>query len=800
MSDIAVFYLARLSEGLLHFQSFANSLRQHPAEIEYDLVIICKGFERRSEFALISSIFKGIPHRLFVVPDELGMDIHAYKAAAEAHPHKYMCFMNTFSQIRSNGWLKKLFDALSSPRVGMVGATGSFESLNNSYELIHRAGWLARQAIRYNPELYRSFQWIVPSPYHAASGSRRNYRRRLRRFLGDLLYNRPRLEELVDGSLGEWEKASNCGAPFHFAAEFPHFPNPHIRSNAFMVRRDDMVSARLADGQPKLACCAFESGEDGLSLQILKRGELLRVVGANGQAYEIPEWMNSGCFRSNDQDNLLIADNQTQVYEGYTEAVRETHQIVAWGSYLAGMPNSIYNIKFDDVRPLSEFVEPRSTGHKDRFLSIVIPTHNRLELALDAIKTVRDQDHQNWEVVVFDNASNEDVGKAIAALGDDRIRCERSDEFLPVTASWNRALNMARGEYVTLVGDDDGLAPGFFARILELADRFGEPDVIFSSLLQFFHPGVLPHKPLGVVQTLPTADFMARRDYPFVLDKDAARRAVDSSLGLHRTFMFNMPAFTVRRDFMDSLRRDGEVLHPPFPDYYFANLAFEKANRIVVEPRPIAFQGVSTSSFGFTLFNQKTDEGFKVLGHELMQDDLFRDVGRHLLPGPGYNSQYIMTMAHLAKAIGDPSRQPDFARYRRIQVFHFLASRDFPIRWGNSEAATALWKQLSLAEKLDACYIAAVDRLSRSFRMFKRRRDKIHRDMAMHAFTPLQYVLNEGDYLKNSEVFDDIRRGVINATGKPNRNRPMPCDTINATAVVAGKIDGACVARERVAR
>jgi hypothetical protein len=361
------------------------------------------------------------------------------------------------------------------------------------------------------------------------------------------------------------------------------------------------------------------------------------------------------------------------------------------------------------------------------------------------------------------------VTDAVQALGDSRIRCERSDEFLPVTKSWNRALNMAVGEYVTLIGDDDGLAPGFFQRIAELADRFENPDVVFSSLYQFFHPGVLPDRPLGMVQTLPTADFMKQRDYPFILDKASARRAVDSSLGLRRTFMFNMPALTVRRKFLDTLRREGEVLHPPFPDYYFANLVLDKASKIVVEPRPIALQGISTSSFGFTLFNQKTDEGFKVLGHKLKQDALFDEVGHFLLPGPGYNSQYIMTMAHLAKAIGDPSRQPDFKRYRMLQVYHHIAARGFSFSWGSSEEAQSLWRQISFAEKCEAYYIIGLHRFSKLFPQLSGKRDAVDKDMMMHAFAPIQYVLNEGDYIKNTDVFEALQDELLD----PYRSHPV---------------------------
>jgi glycosyltransferase involved in cell wall biosynthesis len=762
MSDIAVFYLARLKEGFSHFAEFAQSIRNHPAGLDHDLIIICKGFTRRSEFAVISGIFKGIPYQITEVDDDIGQDIHSYHAAAARFPHTYACFINTFTQIRSDDWLKKLFDAMSLPRVGMVGATASFESLNNSYELLHTVGWLANAPTRFDRKLYQSFYWVIASSIGAtAHRLRSRYRgyRGIRRFIGDILYNRPSISEILDRPRNEWARVSSKDGAFHFAAQYPQFPNPHIRSNVFMLRREDIVQMPLVDGDQKLAGCAFESGSDGLSARMLKRGERLMMVGANGQAYDVPEWVNSGCFRSKEQENLLATDNQTRVFESYSELERKIVRTMAWGSYLDGAPTSIYNVKFDNLRPLSEFSTSRPASRKDRFLSIVIPTHNRLELTLDAIKTVQEQNYQNWEIAVFDNASNESVSHAIQALKDDRIRCERSDDFLPVTESWNRALNMARGDYVTLIGDDDGLAPGFFERIVELADRFDEPDAIFSSLFQFFHPGVLPAKPLGVVQTLPTADFMAQRDYPFVLDKALARRAVDGSLGARRTFMFNMPAFTVRRDFLESIRRDGEILYPPFPDYYFANLVFDKASKIVVEPRPIAFQGISTSSFGFTLFNQKTDEGFKVLGHKLMQDELFGEVGHHLLPGPGYNSQYIMTMAHLAKAIGDPARQPDFQRYRRIQIYHHLASRGFSMKWGNSEEAKSLWNKMSLAEKCDAYYMITLHRLSRRHRQLKRTSDALDRELMMHGFTPLQYVLNEGDYLMGSEVFEAIRAG-----------------------------------------
>jgi hypothetical protein len=118
-----------------------------------------------------------------------------------------------------------------------------------------------------------------------------------------------------------------------------------------------------------------------------------------------------------------------------------------------------------------------------------------------------------------------------------------------------------------------------------------------------------------------------------------------------------------------------------------------------------------------------------------------------------------MTMAHLAKAIGDPARQPDFARYRRIQINAYLASRGYPIRWRNNEEARSLWKQLSLSEKCAAFYITVVHRLSR--RWLPPGRVSAAMDLDMHAFTPVQYTLNEGDYMKGSEVFMALQNGSL---------------------------------------
>ena len=93
-------------------------------------------------------------------------------------------------------------------------------------------------------------------------------------------------------------------------------------------------------------------------------------------------------------------------------------------------------------------------------ISFLLPTRDRLPYLKLAIETVRRQDNEDWEIVVADNASEEDVVAYVNSLEDSRILVRRAPEPVPVTENWNAALEMSSGDYVLMLGDDDGLLPG----------------------------------------------------------------------------------------------------------------------------------------------------------------------------------------------------------------------------------------------------------------------------------------------------------------------------------------------------
>ena len=75
----------------------------------------------------------------------------------------------------------------------------------------------------------------------------------------------------------------------------------------------------------------FENGKHSLTKRVMRQGLKMIVVGRDGKGYEKEEWNRSGTFRQRNQENLLVADNQTRRYANADEAARNHLARAAWG-------------------------------------------------------------------------------------------------------------------------------------------------------------------------------------------------------------------------------------------------------------------------------------------------------------------------------------------------------------------------------------------------------------------------------------------------------------------------------------
>lgn len=300
--------------------------------------------------------------------------------------------------------------------------------------------------------------------------------------------------------------------------------------------------------------------------------------------------------------------------------------------------------------------------------SFLLPTRNRLEYLRYAVATIRRQRYEDWEAIISDNASEEDVCGYAEGLGDPRVQCFRTERLLPVTENWNAALEKSDGDYVLMLGDDDGLTPDYLPAVLRLIREHGAPEVIYTGALIFGYPGVDLDWPSGYLRR--DRNPLFRSEKPFFLQRATAERLVGASLRLRMLFPYNMQLSLIKRDLIDSLRSHGAFFQSPYPDFYATNVLFLSAQRLLIVPEPLVIIGVTPKSYGFYHVNRAEEVGASFLRHLDKVEPRSRKAGR-LLPGSRNNTAWLLAMEAVKENYGaECGLQVDYRRYRLLQILH----------------------------------------------------------------------------------------------------------------------------------
>jgi len=113
--------------------------------------------------------------------------------------------------------------------------------------------------------------------------------------------------------------------------------------------------------------------------------------------------------------------------------------------------------------------------------SIAIPAHNRREFLAQAVASCQLQTIEDFEVVVSDDCSTDDLGAVVRGFGDTRVRHDRSPERLGAAKNHQRAVELAKGQYVITLNSDDLLLPECLEVAGSCLDRNAERGAVFFS-------------------------------------------------------------------------------------------------------------------------------------------------------------------------------------------------------------------------------------------------------------------------------------------------------------------------------
>jgi glycosyltransferase involved in cell wall biosynthesis len=104
-------------------------------------------------------------------------------------------------------------------------------------------------------------------------------------------------------------------------------------------------------------------------------------------------------------------------------------------------------------------------------VSIIIPTYNDSDVLPQAINSALAQSYENIEIIIVDDASDQDVSEFTSRKyqGEERIKVLRHPQNKMLGGARNSGIDFASGDYIFFLDSDDSIFPDSIERLLSIA-------------------------------------------------------------------------------------------------------------------------------------------------------------------------------------------------------------------------------------------------------------------------------------------------------------------------------------------
>ena len=233
--------------------------------------------------------------------------------------------------------------------------------------------------------------------------------------------------------------------------------------------------------------------------------------------------------------------------------------------------------------------------------TIIIPTRERCDTLVAALRTCVTQDYDNLEIIVSDNFSQDNTSAIVHSYQDKRIRYINTGQRVGMSTNWEFALSHVTEGYVTFIGDDDGFLPGAVLKIAETISGSGMPPA-FAWGRAVYH---WPNYPLPDRQNtlfFHTDHRLLKLEATEWLRQLTLYKCPWASLPSVYNSFINLPIINEIKQ-----RGNGRFFNSAIPDIYSAIAIASHIDTYYFSMRPYAIAGLSRHSTGNSFSNLQVD-------------------------------------------------------------------------------------------------------------------------------------------------------------------------------------------------
>ena len=229
--------------------------------------------------------------------------------------------------------------------------------------------------------------------------------------------------------------------------------------------------------------------------------------------------------------------------------------------------------------------------------SVIIPTRERCITLEHTIRTCLNQDYDNFEIIISDNFSQDTTQKVVERFNSPNIIYKNTGKRLSMSHNWEFALRHVTGNYITFLGDDDGLIPGALRKLANIIKNTGAKAVTWR-WASYYWPDAIQQHARDLLITPMTKSLEKR------ITKDILQKVLKFEIGYEELpFLYKG---IISTDIVLKVRNEskGDFFHSMTPDLYSAMALATFIDQYYFSTEPFSINGTSGSSGGASYFNQ----------------------------------------------------------------------------------------------------------------------------------------------------------------------------------------------------